>query len=74
MFHRRAPRRPSPTALAVSCLAGLSLSAAVLILLVPTLFRPDGQVHPLVLVGLAALGVVFAVGARHWRSRAEETG
>ncbi|GAA2038912.1 hypothetical protein WDZ16_16555 [Pseudokineococcus marinus] len=64
---------PSPTALTVACIAGLSVSASILILLVPTLLRPDAQVHPLVVVGLVALCAAFTTGVRYWRPQAPQS-
>lgn len=61
---------PSPTALTVVCIAGFSISASTLIMLVPTLFQPAAQVHPLVLAGLVVLSAAFAAGARYWRPQA----
>lgn len=49
------------------CIAGFSLNASILILLVPTLFRSDRQVDPLAVAGLVALCVGFAVGVGYWR-------
>ncbi|MGJ9414342.1 hypothetical protein ACHAAC_16700 [Aeromicrobium sp. CF4.19] len=48
----------------VLSLAGMSVSAAVLILLVPSLFGSGEQVSVEALVVLACLAGVFAVGAR----------
>lgn len=61
---------PSPTALTAMCIAGLSVSASTLILLIPALFGSGAQVHPLVIVGLVVLSAAFAAGARYWRPQA----
>ena len=70
MNHAKELWRPGPTALAAACIVGLALSASTLILLLPTFFHPAAQVHPLVAVGLVALCVTFALGARYWRPSA----
>ncbi|WP_299035229.1 hypothetical protein [uncultured Pseudokineococcus sp.] len=61
---------PSPTALSAACIAGLALSAGVLVLLLPAVFQSGAQIHPLALVGLVVLSAAFAAGARYWRPRA----
>lgn len=55
------------TLLFVVSLIGLAVSAAVLILLVPSLFR-SGEPASVWAFGVSAsLTVVFAVGTRHWQ-------
>lgn len=48
-------------------LVSLTISAAVLILLIPSLFRPGEQVDIWLVGGLAVLVVAFAAGTRRWR-------
>lgn len=59
--------RKDETLLFVSSLVGLAVSAAVVILLVPTLFRSaePGRVWAAAISG--CLAVAFAVGTRRWR-------
>lgn len=57
----------SRTALFVSSLIGMAASAAVLILLLPSLFRAGEQGSVLGLTVWAVLTLVFAVGTRYWR-------
>ncbi|MGZ0710907.1 hypothetical protein ACWPKO_21530 (plasmid) [Coraliomargarita sp. W4R53] len=61
---------PSVTALSALCIIGFSVSASILILFIPSLFQSGAEVHPLVVAGLVALSVTFAVGARCWRPEA----
>lgn len=73
-MNRRGERSsPSATALTALCIAGFSVSASILVLLVPTFFESGAQVHPLVIVGLVALSAGFAVGARYWHPPAPES-
>ena len=55
------------TLLFIVSLVSLAVSAAVLILLIPSLFRPGEQVDIWLVGGLAVLVVDFAVGTRRWR-------
>lgn len=48
-------------------LLGLAVSGALLIWLIPTLFRPDEQRGAWVYGVLAGLAAIFAVGTRYWR-------
>lgn len=55
----------------VISVVGLALSAGVLILLLPTLFDPSGDlVSGWLLAVLAGLAVMFAIGTRRWRPSA----
>lgn len=72
MASRADRRSPSPTALTAVCIVGLSMSASILVLLVPSPLRPEAQIHPLVVVGLVALCVAFTTGARYWRPQAPQ--
>lgn len=51
----------------VLSLVGMAVSAAVLILLIPSLFRSDEQASVWAVAVLACLAVAFAVGTRYWR-------
>lgn len=62
--------RPSLAALSALCIVGLSVSASIFILLIPSLFQSEGGVHPLVVAGFVMLSASFAVGARYWRPEA----
>lgn len=53
-------------------LAGMTISAAVLILLIPSLFRSGGQSSVWAVGILACLAVAFAVGTRYWRPSASD--
>jgi hypothetical protein len=55
------------TLLFIVSLVGMAISAAVLILLIPSLFRPGEQVDIWLVGGLAVLVVALAAGARRWR-------
>jgi uncharacterized membrane protein YbhN (UPF0104 family) len=48
-------------------LVSMAVSAAVLILLIPSLFRPGEQVDIWLVGGLVVLVVALAAGARRWR-------
>ena len=48
-------------------LIGMAVSAALLIWLIPTLFRPDEQRDAWVYGVPAGLTAIFAVGTRYWR-------
>ncbi len=54
----------------VVCVVGLAVSSSVLILLVPALFEPGGQVSPWALGVPAFLAAVFAVGGLYRRPAA----
>ncbi|WP_432492342.1 hypothetical protein [Kineococcus auxinigenes] len=56
------------TVLSVVSVIGAAVSAAALVLLVPSLFRAGEQGHPWAVGVSACLTVLFAAGARHWRS------
>lgn len=58
---------PRQTWLFVASLTGMSVSAAVLILLVPSLFRADAQVATWVVGVLAGLVMAFGFAALYWR-------
>ncbi|PRW62948.1 hypothetical protein [Actinopolyspora mortivallis] len=62
------------TRLFVVSLAGMSVSAAVLMLLIPSLFHADEQPSFWGLGVLACLTVAFAVGARYWRPSTSRPG
>jgi len=51
----------------VVSLVSMAVSSAVLILLIPLLFRPGGQVDVWLVGSLAVLVVALAAGARRWR-------
>lgn len=52
----------------VISLVGMALSAALLILLIPSRIQETGNsATPLIV--LAALAIAFAAGTRHWRPR-----
>ncbi len=51
----------------VSSLIGMSVSAALLIWLIPALFGSDEQRSVWVYGTVAGLTGIFAVGTRHWR-------
>lgn len=51
----------------VMSLLGMSVSASVLILLIPSLFRPGEQANLWVFGGLACLSLCLAVGTLYWR-------
>jgi len=55
------------TLLFMVSLVATALSAAVLILLIPSLFRTGEQVNIWLVGGLAVLVVAFAAGTRRWR-------
>ena len=55
------------TSLFVISLVGMAASAAVLILLIPSLFRSGEQVDIWLVGGLGVLAVAFAAGTRRWR-------
>ncbi|SDP67202.1 hypothetical protein SAMN04487905_1075 [Actinopolyspora xinjiangensis] len=55
------------TWLFVVSLAGMAVSAAVLMLYIPSLFRSGEQDGFWTLGVLACLTVTFAVGTRYWR-------
>lgn len=57
------------TLLFIVSLVGMAVSAAVLILLIPSLFGPGEQVDIWLVGGLAVLVVAFAAGTRRWRWR-----
>lgn len=48
-------------------LVSMAVLAAVLILLIPSLFRPGEQVNIWLVGSLAVLVAAFAAGTRHWR-------
>ena len=56
------------TLLFIVSLVSMDVSAAVLVLLIPSLFRPGKQVDIWLVGGLAILVVASAAGARCWRS------
>ncbi|GAA0988979.1 hypothetical protein ENKNEFLB_02871 [Nocardioides aquaticus] len=55
------------TKLFVVSLLGLAVSAAVLILLIPSLFGSGEHADTWLVVGLALVAAAFAVGTRYWR-------
>jgi membrane protein DedA with SNARE-associated domain len=52
----------------VISLLGMAVSAAVLILLIPSLFREGEQTNVWAIVVLACLAMTFAVGTLYWRT------
>ena len=59
--------------LLVTCIAGMALTGAVLILLVPSLFNSGGQSNIWLTVGLGFLFLVFAAGSLRWKPPAPTT-
>ncbi|MEO7587954.1 MAG: hypothetical protein ABIS84_07985 [Arachnia sp.] len=59
--------------LALTCILGMELAGAVLILLVPSLFSPGGG-NVAIMVVLACLVLTCAVGARYWRPARRASG
>ena len=51
----------------VASLVGLAVSAAVLIVIVPSLFVDGGAVPTWVVGALVVLVVTFGIGTRRWR-------
>ncbi len=58
------------TWLFVVSLVGMAVSAAVLILFIPSLFQSDEHGNAWTVGVLACLAVVFAVGTLYWRPSA----
>ncbi len=56
------------SSLMVTCIIGMGLSCAVLILLVPSLFSSDGQGNIWIIGALGFIFLAFAAGARYWKS------
>ena len=54
------------TLLFIVSLVSMAVSAAVLILLIPSLFRPGEQVDTWLVGGLTVLVLAFAAGIRRW--------
>ncbi len=55
----------------VISLLGMAVSAAVLLLLIPSMFGPDGGQDPGVIAVPAVLVAVFAAGTLRWRPSTE---
>jgi hypothetical protein len=55
------------TLLFIVSLVSMAVSAAVLVLLIPSLFRPGEQIDIWLIAGLVVLVVALASGARRWR-------
>lgn len=55
------------TLLLVMCIVGMALSGAVLILLIPSLFRSDDHGNVGIMGASGLLVLAFAAGARHWK-------
>ena len=70
MEDREGVRWPREVVVSVVCIAGLAVCSGALVVLVPMLFRPQGQVEVWVLVVLAVLAAIFAIKGRSWRRAA----
>lgn len=55
------------SSLLLTCIIGLALTGAALILLVPPMFNPEGTNNAWLIGGLALLALVFAAGALRWK-------
>ncbi len=63
----------SKNSLLVTCIIGMAISGAVLIFLISSLFKSDGQGNIWIMVALGVLGLAFAAGARYWRPSSPTT-